>query len=382
MNSRERVLAAINHKPLDRFPLDIGGPISGISKIAYDRYLRKYASHLYPSTVCDKFQQLGCLHEEMLQQWKVDTRHVCASFDGRTIDENSYYDALGIKYETVYSPSYDQPLYSSMAERPLENTRKTENVEEFSWPKLEEIQFDELRTTTKKIRKNGYAVVADAPHGGVLELVTFLVGPEGFYRDLYSKYDFFETLIDSITYTFYIPYWEKVLGEVGEWIDIVLIGDDYGMQDRMTISPKMWRQLVKPRVKAVVDTIKNVADVKVLLHCCGSVYPIIPDLIEVGFDILNPIQPRAKDMNHEKIKIKFGDKLCFHGGVDIQEVMPNGTPKEVQQEVQRVFNTLGSDSTGYILATAHNILADVPPENIHAYLTWQREKLTGFQKEV
>ncbi|MFX0094317.1 MAG: uroporphyrinogen decarboxylase family protein [Candidatus Hodarchaeota archaeon] len=366
MNSRDRVLAAINHKPVDRFPVDLGGPISGISKIAYDNYLLKYAPHLYPSTVCDEFQQLGCIHEEMLQRWNIDTRHVCASFPGKIIDKKSFYDALGIKYESVYAPQFDQILYFAMTERPFQTTRKITDIEKFSWPKLEEGQLAELRSAVKKIYEQEYAIVADAPHGGVLELVTFLVGLEPFFQDLYAHYGFFEYLIDKVV-SFYIPYWEKVLGEIGEWVNIVLIGDDYGTQDRMSMSPRMWRQLVKPRVKAVVDAIKGAADVKIMLHCCGSIYPIIPDLIEVGFDILNPVQPRAYNMDHQKIKSNFGDKLCFHGGVDIQEVMPRGTPAEVQQEVQKVFNTLGADGTGYILATAHNILADVPPENINAY---------------
>jgi uroporphyrinogen decarboxylase len=368
VNSRERVLAAINHEEIDYFPLDLGGPISGVSKIAYDAYLLKYAPEYHPSDLCDKFQQLGCLHEEMLKRWKVDTRHAGAGFKTKDIDENTYFDAFGVKHRSVYSSHYNTVIYFDQVDWPLKNTRKIENVERIEWPSLEELDISGLRSSAKKILDQECAVILDAPTGGILELMTWMVGLETFFGDLHAHYEFFVALIDEITDTFYLPYWKKVIPEVTDRIDIVLIGDDYGMQDRMIISPRMWRKLVKPRVKKVVKVIKELADVKVMLHCCGSIYPIIPDLIEIGFDILNNLQPRAQDMDHKKIKSKFGDKLCFHGGVDIQHILPKGTQKEVQKEVQRVFNTLGVDGTGYILATAHNILADVPPQNINAYL--------------
>ena len=111
---------------------------------------------------------------------------------------------------------------------------------------------------------------------------------------------------------------------------------------------------------------------KIALHSCGAVSPLIQDLLEAGFDILNPVQPLAKGMDHKEIKSKYGDQICFHGGVDIQEIIPNGTPVQVQNEVQRVTNQLGSGSTGYIIATAHNILADVPPQNVQSYVQSER----------
>ncbi len=370
MNSRDRVLAAINQKPLDQFPLDIGGPISGISKIAYDRYLQKYAPTLYPSDLCDKFQQLACIHEETLQRWKVDTRHICAGFQGIDIDENHYYDGFGVKHRSVFSPHYNKIIYFDQIDWPLKNTREIKDIENFKWPQLKEAQIEEVLVQAKQLRtQEEYAVILDAPTGGVMECATWLVGLKAFFSDLFSHLEFFEHLLDQITNTLFVPYWQEVLveGGLGEYVDIVLIGDDFGMQDRMIISPKSFRELIKPKLKTVVTSIKESADVKVMLHSCGSIYPIIGDLIEIGFDILNPLQPHATDMDHQKIKANFGEKLCFHGGVDIQRVMPRGTPEEVQEEVQRAFDTLGAGGTGYIRASAHNILADVPPENIHAY---------------
>ena len=141
--------------------------------------------------------------------------------------------------------------------------------------------------------------------------------------------------------------------------------DDYGNQDRLMMHPKMGRELIKPKVKEFVHYVKkDFPHIKILLHSCGSIYAIIPDLIEIGFDILNPVQPLAIGMDHQSLKEKYGKQLCFHGGFDIQQVMIYGTPKENADEVKRLTSTLGADGTGYIFATAHNIQADTPAENI------------------
>lgn len=376
MNSRQQVLSAINHEPIEgKFPLDLGGPISGISKIAYDGYLQEYASILYPSLLCDKFQQLACIHEEQLKAWKVDTRHIRAGFQGTDIDEHHYFDGFGVKHRSVYSPHYDQIIYFDQIDWPLKDSRKIEDIDNFNWPTLKEGKIEEAYSKAKFFNdQDEYAIILDAPTGGVMESATWLVGLKAFFTDLYSNYEFFDHLLETITFDLFIPYWKKVLNEegLGDLIDIVLIGDDFGMQDRMIISPRLFRKLVKPKLKAVVSKIKESSNAKVMLHSCGSIYPIIGDIIEIGFDILNPLQPKAQDMDHKKIKSKFGKKLCFHGGIDIQQVMPRGTQEEVQQEIYRVINTLGSDNTGYVMATAHNILADVPADNIKAYTSSKR----------
>ena len=117
-----------------------------------------------------------------------------------------------------------------------------------------------------------------------------------------------------------------------------------------------------------VETIKENSNAKVMIHSCGSIYPIISDFIEIGVDILNPVQPLAKDMNHNNLKKEFGKKICFHAGIDIQEILPRGTTMEVNTEVNRAKKSLGADGTGYILSPAHNIQADVPSENIQVFL--------------
>lgn len=364
---QQRILAAINHKPLDRFPLDIGGPVSSISKIAYDRFLKTYDSSLFPSEVCDKSQQLACLHEKFLNKWKVDTRHIRPPFKLKSVSKNSYVDSFGIKRIRVSSPQYPT-LYYEMVDYPLKNSTNVDDILDFNWPSFDRQRLDEIRSIARHYYDQGFAVITDPPAGGILEKPIALCGMEKFFRAIYGNYEFVKTLLEYSS-MFHCHFWEEWLDELADWVTIAFIGDDYGTQERMMISPKMWRELVKPHLKDLVKTIKNAANVKVMLHSCGSIAPIIPDLIEVGIDVLNPVQP-AKGMDHQKIKASFGDKLCFHGGIDTQEVLPRGSPTNVRQEVQRVFNTLGHDGTGYIFAPAHNILADVFPENISALFGW------------
>ncbi|UCG04723.1 MAG: hypothetical protein JSW11_20465 [Candidatus Heimdallarchaeota archaeon] len=201
--------------------------------------------------------------------------------------------------------------------------------------------------------------------GGILEQVIGLRGFHTFLSDLYGNRDIVEELLDkNLDHQQLI--WQKWLSEVGEYVSIAMYGDDYGTQERLLIHPQMWRDLVKPKVKTLIRSIKkDFPHIKIQLHSCGSIVEIIPDLIEVGFDILNPVQPTPR-MDHASLKQKYGSKICFHGGVDIQEVLPRGSPLQVEQEVNRILDTLASDHTGYIFAMAHNILADVPPENILA----------------
>ncbi|MHA2225692.1 MAG: uroporphyrinogen decarboxylase family protein [Candidatus Hodarchaeales archaeon] len=369
MESRQRILNAINHKELDRFPLDLGGPVSSIAKIAYDRYLHQYYPSDYPSTICNTIQQLACFSDSLLTQWEVDTRHFSLGYaNKRDVDDLTFVDSFGITFKGIYSPEFQDILYFEMIDYPFKESRKIKDIEEILFPNPKGIKFNNLANELKTTQKNGLATIFDPPAGGVFEQTVYMVGMEGFIRDLILHYEFFEELISKVTYSFYIPHWEKVLEEVGDHIDIILMGEDSGMQDRMLISPSMWRKLVKPYLKKTVETIKKNSNAKVMIHSCGSIYPIIPDFIEIGVDILNPVQPLAKDINHNNLKKVFGDKICFHAGIDIQEVLPKGTPTDVKNEVNRVKRSLGADGTGYILSPAHNIQADVPPENIQIFL--------------
>jgi len=157
----------------------------------------------------------------------------------------------------------------------------------------------------------------------------------------------------------------SLLRGVGNKVDVVVYGDDVGVQQGLMISPQIYRQYLKPRQCKLFQAIREETKAKIHYHTCGSVYPLIPDFIEIGVDILNPIQVSAKDMDPARLKREFGEWLSFWGGVDTQRVLPRGTPEEVKEEVRRRIEEMGKGG-GYVLGAVHNIQPDVPPENIVA----------------
>lgn len=368
MFSRERIENSILFREIDRIPRDLGGPVSGISRIAYEKLLNYWNMPTYNIQLSDLIQQLAIIDEKVLTKLKVDTRHIRMSPPKREEfttngDLASFYNAYGIKYQPIGTSKHNI-LYYEMVSYPLADATLNE-VREFELPSPTEEWFIDCKNTAKRFWEEGYAVIADPMSGGILEQTIGLRGFHTFLSDLYGNRDIIEELLDrNLASQKHI--WETWLSEVGDWVSIAMYGDDYGTQERLLLHPKMWRELVKPRVKELLQSIKkSFPRIKIQLHSCGSIAAIIPDLIEIGFDILNPVQP-AGEMNHTALKQKYGSKICFHGGIDIQEVLPRGSPSEVEKEVQRVLNTLASDHTGYIFAMAHNILADVPPANILA----------------
>jgi uroporphyrinogen decarboxylase len=156
--------------------------------------------------------------------------------------------------------------------------------------------------------------------------------------------------------------YEAYLDEVGEYLDIVFVGDDLSSAQTTLASPQVYRNIVKPYQKEYFKFIKSKTKAKLLYHSCGNISPLIDDLIEIGVDILNPIQVSANDMDTKKLKERYGDRLCFLGAIDTSKVLPEGSPQEVRAEVERRIEDLGP--SGYIVASVHDIQADVPPENV------------------
>jgi uroporphyrinogen decarboxylase len=366
MDPRERIENAIQLREIDRIPRDLGGPVSGISKIAYEKFLNYWNIETKGVQISDIIQQLAVIDEKILNNLGIDTRHVGMdhpnqeelSTNGNVI---SFSNAYGIQYRPI-GTSEHKILYYEMISYPLAEASFKE-VQDYEFPFPTEEWFEGCQKRAEDYWNEGYAVVADPFSGGILEQVIGLRGFHTFLADLYGNRDMVEDLLDRNLQNQQLI-WEGWLNEIGDWASIAMYGDDYGTQGRLLLHPRMWRDLVKPRVKSLVQFIKGkFPHIKIQLHSCGSIVEIIPDLIEIGFDILNPVQP-TPNMDHRNLKQNFGSKICFHGGVDIQEVMPRGSRIQVEQEVNRVLQTLASDHTGYIFAMAHNILADVPPENI------------------
>ena len=208
-----------------------------------------------------------------------------------------------------------------------------------------------------------YALVLDAAGFGIFETGWMLRGFENFLMDLAAEPKFAEALMQGVA-DYYIALYDRVLAEAGEYLQVVMIGDDLGTQNGPMISPETYRKLVKPAQKRVWQFLKSKTKARLFLHSCGSVRKLIPDFIELGLDILNPVQVAAKDMDPKELKREFGKDLTFWGGgCDTQKVLTFGTPDEVEREVRRRIADFAPGG-GFVFNQIHNIQPQVPPENI------------------
>ncbi len=361
MTPRERVLASLNFKTPDRLPTEFGS--TNCTSIARKGYaeVKKLLGVEKPDVLLMEDFQLSMIDEEVLELLDTDTRGVPGKphrFDKTIIDENSYYDNFGIKYLMP-----ENGLYFDMVENPLAKMETLEEIKEYQWPDPNKPEVVAgLREQAKKLKEeNKYAIVGDMVNTGVFEPTHYLRGFENFLMDLMVDQDIAHYLLENML-AYQSKRYENYLNEVGEYLDIVFVGDDLASTQTTLISPEIYREMVKPYQKAYFKFIKSKTKAKLLYHSCGNVTPLIEDLIEIGVDILNPIQVNANDMDTKKLKELYGDRLCFMGAIDTNTVLPNGTVEEVREEVKRRIEDLGP--SGYILTAVHDIQADVPARNV------------------
>ena len=361
----ERVLLALNWKEPDRVPIDIGGFNSSIHLLAYRDITRFLRMNTTPIIV-DRIQQIVAPDEVLLRRFDVDFRHISLRPpDGWTFREfqdpsgrPAFVDEWRIKWGRG-------PYYYDMIEHPLQDAT-TRELETFPWPDpLDAGRTQGLEKYARTLHETtDFAIVADAVHGGLFETAWWLRGFERLMIDFYRNIEFVESLLDRLLELFK-SFYTEFLHSVGDYVHVVQFGDDYAMQTGLMLSPVLFRRFIKPRLKELYDHIHGATKAKIHHHSCGSVRTLIPDLIEAGVDILNPIQPSAANMEPESLKRDFGTSICFHGGLDIQRLLPFDNPENVSREAERVAKILGAGG-GYIFAAAHNIQAFTPPQNICA----------------
>jgi uroporphyrinogen decarboxylase len=238
---------------------------------------------------------------------------------------------------------------------------------DYRWPNAsDKNRIAGLRARAQEYRQQGKAVVLKGLCAGIFEMMQRLRGMQNAMMDTALYPEFTDALAGRLADA-KIAYWEMALDELGDVIDIVLEADDYGTQASQLVSPTTFRQLFKPHHERVLKTIKSRAPgVKVLFHSCGNVRDIIPDLIEIGVDVLNPVHVGATGMEPTALKRDFGNDICFWGGgVDTQGILPTGTPEQVAEDTRRNLEALAPGG-GYVFNTIHNIQSEVPPENIMA----------------
>jgi len=372
LSSEERIKLALEHKEPDRVPFDLGStPVTGITVGAYKNLLAHLGIKKEEIRVIDIIQQLAEVDEEVLERLKVDTRGLMTNPPSSwtlEIREKDGYKHFVDEWQIEWRMPKEGGFYYDMYRHPLKGDITRETIDNFSWPDPSDpARVAGLREKAQDYKAKKKAIIVKSIGGGFFELGFWMRGFEDFYMDFATDPSLACYLMDKLL-EIRMAYWELVLKELGNDIMIVMEGEDLGVQSGTMISPEMYRKYVKPREKKLFSYIKKVAPkpVYIFFHTCGSVYEIIPDLIEIGVDILNPVQVSAAHMDTRRLKKEFGKDIVFWGGgVDTQDVLPHGTPEKVKEEVKRRIDDLAPGG-GFVFATVHNIQADVPPENIMA----------------
>ena len=345
MTGYERVVNAVHHRRSDRLPIDyVATPEAHAS-------LKEY---LQIDDDEDLLRRLGC------DIRRVQGRYVGPDdMTGAAGVGASGKDFLGIVWKPVKN---DFATYNEIAFHPLGDVTTVKEVEEYAWPSVDWFDFSHLSDEIDRVnRDERYCILFFV--GGAFETPWYMRGLSRFLMDLVECPDIAEAISSRAT-EFYKARSLRALEEGKGKIDLVYSGGDVGTQRGMMLAPDLWRQYIKPYSEQLIRTFKDMG-IMTMYHSCGSIVPIIDDLIEMGLDILDPIQPKAEGMDAVSLKERFGDRLAFHGGIDEQELLPRGTPEQVSAEVTRLMGELGSDGA-YIVCPAHAIQPDTRPESIMA----------------
>jgi len=361
MNSRERVETALNHREPDKVPIDFGGFATTIEAEAYED-LKEYLG-IQKDTLVWMRAHVD-VDEEILEKFEVDTRYLRPYPIQKWEDvkkTDTTIDSWGTKWHQPKASYYFDPI-----EHPLANST-LDDLKEYRYPQLwkEEYAVRLSKTAERLYKETDYFLIADPLCVGIWEQAWFLRGLENFLVDLLINREFANKLM-NIVLEQRKDFLGKFLDTVGPYVDMVVLSEDFGTQEGPIFSPELYREMVKPCHKELNTFIKNKADVKLFQHSCGAIREFIDDFIDVGIDVLNPIQVSAKGMDTKKLKQEFGERIVFWGGgCDNQKVLPFGSPDEVHQEVKKRISDL-KPGGGFIFSPIHCIQPETPPENILA----------------
>jgi uroporphyrinogen decarboxylase len=382
MTSRERLAAALAHREPDRVPFDLGTTfVTGITRLGYQSLLEALGESGRPEPpLMDPVQQLVVADQDILDRLGADATSLQRHFPTRApvtewedADHWMFTDAWGLGWrrpKVFRRAAGGDPggLYYDMFQHPLAG-KDLAAARAYPWPDpTRNFDREGLRALARRLHEGtDKGVIAPAFGSGILELTLWLQGFDQGYLNLLADKALTGYLLDQIT-DLKIAYAELILEATGEFCQVFYCGgDDLGHQHAPALRRELFRELIGPRYQRYFSAVKRKAPhIKVFFHSCGCVYPLLPDLVEAGIDILNPVQVNAAQMGDTaRLKREFGRDLVFWGGIDTQRVLPHGTPGEVRDEVRRRIDDLAPGG-GYVLGPVHNVQADVPGENLVA----------------
>ena len=400
MTPRERAFTSLNHREPDRVPVDLSGHrSSGIAAITYAKLRKHLGLSPRPIRVYDTVQQLAIVDEDVLDLFGVDTIELGRQF---ALDEGDWTDwvlpdgtpcqvpawvrperadgkwVIRSKSGRVIAHMPDGALYFEQTYYPLADEHGPRTIpkamEECMWTAVASPPgplangpegLERLAEGAKALRASTDRAIIGLFGGNLLELGQFLYRNDNFFVLLAGESAKAHAFLDEAVET-HLAALERFLGAVGPNIDVVLFGDDLGMQRGPQISPQMYREFFKPRHKLMWARAKELAPVKVMLHCCGGVRQLLPDLIDAGLDAINPVQISCTGMDPRELKSEFGKEMVFWGGgCETQTALALDAPAEVKEHVRRLVDIFRPGG-GFVFQQVHNILANVPPENIVA----------------
>jgi uroporphyrinogen decarboxylase len=405
MTRRERVLAAIAHKPPDRTPVDLGAMRStGITAIAYHRLKAHLGIATGATRVYDVVQQLAQPEPAILDLAGSDVVDLGRTFLTEPSDWKPFELAGGLPAEipayanlvrrgdgwvarhtdgTVIGAMPRDAFYLSQTVHPLRDwdgrdrsvlDRLPALMEKVTWSALPSAPFHkpltpdhlaEIRRRAKALYETTDYAVMVGFGGNLLEWGEYLCGMDRFLMDLAEDRPKAEALLDKLV-EMHLANLEKVLDAVEGYVQVIQMGDDLGTQLATVVSPRMYREVFKPRQRMIYERIRRRKGIHLFLHSCGAIADIIPDLVEIGVEILNPVQTSGRGMEPARLKREFGKDLVFWGGgCDTRDVLPDRTPDEVRRHVRERIGILGVDG-GFVFCQVHNILPNVPPANVVA----------------
>lgn len=362
INSKMRLNLSLNHKEPDRVPIDLGSmTVSGIHIKAYAD-LAKELKKKESFKIYDKYQQLAYVDEDVIKEFSIDTLPVIFNSLETYVENNEddvILDDWGIKRRKPKNGYYYDVIFFPLKDMDVSQLKKINFLDI-----LNKIDFKDAKSRNKNLKDSDKAVIGQIWPGGVFSTAQILRGFDQFLIDLYSNKLFAEILMDKLL-EYNISYANKLLESFGEVLDVVKIADDLAMQNSLFFPIEFYRKNIKNKHKKLIEFIKSKTQAKVLFHCCGAMKDYIPEFIDIGVDIIQPVQVSAKGMDDTvKLKKDFGKDIVFWGGVcDAQNILPKGNEKDIKDEVRKRISNLAPEG-GFVFSPIHNIQPGVPAKNI------------------